>query len=77
MNTFRLGPALKEGDIIKFWVNGDRGMRITKLLPYTGRYPEIVCAVATLHGTRADGSECHTETSIEHHIRYDILRKMK
>jgi len=75
MTTFKLGPELKEGDIIKFWVNGNRGMTITKLRPYTGRYPDIVCGIANLEGTRHVGEACSLETSIEHHMRYEILKE--
>lgn len=70
---WKLGPDLKEGDVIKFWPTGDRGMRIEKLMTYTGRYPDIVCSVAYLRGTKHDGKGVAIEAAIEHTMMYEII----
>jgi len=66
------GAALREGDVIRFWVTGDRGMRICKIMPYTGPF-DFVCGVMCLKGARADGEEVTVETVIEKQMQYEVL----
>jgi hypothetical protein len=73
--VMKAGPELVVGDIIKFWTNGDAGMRVEKLMPYTGRYPEICCAFATLRGIAGKKEGMVTETAIEHKMMYEIIKE--
>lgn len=71
--TYKLGPDLVIGDVIKFWTNGDDGMQVEKILPYTGRYPDIVCSIAILRGVAGKKEGMTTETAIEHKMQYELL----
>ena len=73
--VMKAGPELVVGDIIKFWTNGDAGMRVEKLMPYTGAYPEICCAFATLRGVAGKKEGMVTETAIEHKMMYEIIQE--
>jgi hypothetical protein len=70
---FRMGPELQVGDVIRFWTNGNDGMRVEKIMPYTGKYPEICCSVAILRGIAGKKEGLITETTIEHNARYELL----
>jgi hypothetical protein len=69
----KLGPELVEGDVIKFWPTGERGMRVEKIMPYTGRYPNIMCCIAKLRGIQNGDEHRSCWTAIEHNARYELV----
>jgi hypothetical protein len=74
MNVKR-GPELKEGDVIRFWVNSEVGMRVKKIMPYTGKFPEICCSFAVLKAEEGYKAGTVIETAIEHNAMYEIIEE--
>lgn len=75
MSTWKFGPDLKVGEVVKFWVNGEQGMRIEKIMPYTGRYPDICCSVALLRAETGAKAGRVVETAVEHRARYEVIEE--
>ena len=69
--TQKLGKDLAPDDILIFWVNGKQGMRIEKIMPYTGKYPEFICGVMLLVGEKC-GERRSVEVTIEADQMYDL-----
>lgn len=71
--VIKLGKDLKVGNGIKVWLNGDKGMLVTKILDYNGPY-SFVCGIAVLKGERRESNDVFTsEMTLETDAAYEIV----